>query len=108
MFILIHLDAYLYETINIAHRVLAIETYEKSEQISVDGELPFSTEWDDLSYSKISFRYNYIIKAFLLLPLLSLPCNVCSIIKEWLRRCFFDFLYRQFPKSHLKHCSLLI
>lgn len=108
MLMLIHMDAYMYEAIN----VFQAETVEQS--VSLSEETAFQEEdadvpvWEDLSYSRASVRLNWWNPAALFLPLLLLFCVIfIDRDRKPKRLCLFTGAKRK-QRSHLTFCTFLI
>lgn len=106
MFILVHLDAYVYETINAFH----IEFVEQSvpfagETLQREDEVGMPS-WDDLSYFKASARLNWWNIGSVFLPLLLLFSFIPIVrIRNSVQGLFLGTLK---VRPHLVFCTLLI
>ena len=107
MFILVHLDAYVYETINAFH----IESVEQSvpfvgETLQREDEAGMPS-WDDFSYFKVSSRLSWWDIGSVFLPLLLLFCFI-PIVR--IRNSMQGFLSLGTLKvrPHLIFCTFLI
>lgn len=108
MLMLIHLDAYMYEAINLFH----VESTEQcttpfAEDVTCQEEDMCFPVWDDLSYSRASSRINWLGMAACILPLALLFSFVC-LLKDRYRGDFSNSVPIGKYRSYVTFCNLRI
>lgn len=109
MLMLIHLDAYLYETIHVFQNdVTSVRIEQSSEDTLLQEQAPYQAEWGDLSYAHTSPRFSLANLSVYLLPLLCVFKSVFFKVKQRFYRLFSEYLYSGTPRPYVVYGSLLI
>lgn len=108
MLMLIHLDAYLYETIHVFQSDVPARIERNSENTSLQEQAPYQAEWGDLSYAQTSTRLSQVNLSVYLLSLLCIFRAAFSKIRQRFHRVVPAYVHSGTPRPYLVYGSLLI